>query len=155
MGRGSAAVDLLKMLSPISHTASTLQADTYQTEPYVVAADVYGEPPHLGRGGWTWYTGSAGWMFRVAVESIFGLSVDHGRTLVIRPAISASWPRCRLTYRLPNDTTTFDIVIENPHGKEAGVSRATLDGKDLVVKGSVARVPIVRDGTRHEVVIWL
>lgn len=155
LGRGSAAVEMLTMLSPVSHTASTAQADVYQTEPYVVAADVYGEPPHLGRGGWTWYTGSAGWMFRIAVESIFGLTIDRGRTLVIRPAISSSWPRCRLTYRLPNDTTTFDIVIENPHGRESGVSQAMLDGNELDITNGVARVPVVRDGGRHQVAIWL
>ena len=89
MGRGTTAVELLRMLSPVWHTATRERVDVYQTEPYVVAADIYGEPPHVGRGGWTWYTGSAGWMFRVAVESIFGLTIDRGRSLVIKPAISA------------------------------------------------------------------
>ena len=69
----------------VAHEHTRSSVDVYQTEPYVVAADVYGEPPHVGRGGWTWYTGSAGWMFRVAVESIFGLSIEHGRTLVHQP----------------------------------------------------------------------
>ena len=81
--------------------------NVYQTEPYVVAADVYGEPPHVGRGGWTWYTGSAGWMFRVAVESIFGVSTEGGDTLVINPSISSAWPQCRLTYRLPDGKTSL------------------------------------------------
>ena len=79
MGRGTHAVELLRMLSPVWHTATPERTDVYQTEPYVVAADIYGEPPHVGRGGWTWYTGSAGWMFRVAVESIFGLTIERGR----------------------------------------------------------------------------
>ncbi len=104
MGHGTKAVELLRMLSPVWHTSTPERTETYQTEPYVVVADIYGEPPHVGRGGWTWYTGSAGWMFRVAVESIFGLSVDRGRALVVKPAISKSWPRCRMTYRLPNES---------------------------------------------------
>ena len=78
LGRGTRAVELLKMISPISHTSTPDAVAIYQTEPYVVAADVYGEPPHVGRGGWTWYTGSAGWMFRVAIESIIGFSIEQG-----------------------------------------------------------------------------
>jgi cyclic beta-1,2-glucan synthetase len=155
MGRGTSAVDLLRMLSPVWHAATAEQADVYQTEPYVVAADVYGEPPHIGRGGWTWYTGSAGWMFRVAVESVFGLSIDRERALVVRPAISASWPRCRLKYRLPGEATCYEIRIENPHGKESGVTAASIDGDDVAVEQGTARIPLVHDGGVHRVVIWL
>ena len=125
MGRGTRAVELLRMLSPVWHTNTrTIGSDVYQTEPYVVAADVYGEPPHVGRGGWTWYTGSAGWMFRVAIESIFGMSIEGGQTLLVNPSISSDWPNCRLTYRLPDGDTRYDISIENPSGKEHGVSTA-------------------------------
>ena len=155
MGRGTRAVELLRMLSPVWHTSAKQQADIYQTEPYVVAADVYGEPPHVGRGGWTWYTGSAGWMFRVAVESIFGVSTEGGHTLVINPSISADWPRCRITYRLPDGHTRYDILIENPEGKEHGVSAATLDGKPTTVANGVARVPLATDGELHRVVVRL
>ena len=133
MGRGTQAVELLKMLSPVSHSNSKQQAQIYQTEPYVVAADVYGEPPHVGRGGWTWYTGSAGWMFRVAVESIFGVSTEGGHTLVVNPSISSDWPQCRMTYRLPGGNTCYDILIENPEGKEHGVSAAMLDGQPMLL----------------------
>jgi cyclic beta-1,2-glucan synthetase len=153
MGRGTAAVELLRMLSPVWHTASTRRTDVYQTEPYVVAADVYGEPPHVGRGGWTWYTGSAGWMFRVAVESIFGLTMEQGRTLVIKPAISASWPQCRITYRLPGEGTRYEIIIQNPSRREAGVSNAALDGSRLTVEDGAARVPLEHDGGVHHVAI--
>jgi cyclic beta-1,2-glucan synthetase len=155
MGRGTTAVELLKMLSPVSHTATAERAEIYQTEPYVVAADVYGEPPHVGRGGWTWYTGSAGWMFRVAVESIFGLSIDRGHTLVVKPVISASWPRCRLTYRLPGEMTRYQITIENPHGKETGVVSAVVDGGEIVVDDGAARIPLAHDGDTHRVEIHL
>lgn len=155
LGRGTQAVDLLRMLSPISHTATAAGMATYQTEPYVVAADVYGEPPHTGRGGWTWYTGSAGWMWRVAVESIMGLSVERGRTLVLNPTISARWPRCRLSYRLPESSTRYEIVIENPDGKETGVTSATVDGLDAPVANGAAKLPIERDGKCHQVVVRL
>jgi cyclic beta-1,2-glucan synthetase len=153
MGHGTTAVELLKMLSPVWHTATAERTAVYQTEPYVVAADVYGEPPHVGRGGWTWYTGSAGWMFRVAVESIFGLSIDGGHTLVIKPAISASWPKCRLMYRLPSESTCYEISVSNPHGRESGVTSATLDGAELVVNAGATRVPLVHDGRSHHVEI--
>jgi cyclic beta-1,2-glucan synthetase len=155
MGRGTQAAELLKMLSPVWHTASAERAEIYQTEPYVVAADVYGEPPHLGRGGWTWYTGSAGWMFRVAVESIFGLSIGRGQMLVVNPAISATWPRCRLIYRLPGETTRYEINIENPRGKQTGITSAVLDGGDVVIKDGAVRIPLAHDGDLHRVEIRL
>jgi cyclic beta-1,2-glucan synthetase len=119
----------------------------------VVAADVYSQPPHAGRGGWTWYTGSAGWMFRVAVESIFGFSIEGGKSLVLRPAISSAWPSCRMSYRLPDGRTRYEIMIENPHGKESGVTAATLDGEPAAVVEAVARVELKQDGELHRVVI--
>jgi cyclic beta-1,2-glucan synthetase len=155
MGRGTRAVELLQMLSPVWHTRSKEIADIYQTEPYVVAADVYGEPPHVGRGGWTWYTGSAGWMFRVAIESIFGFTTDQGETLVINPSISSAWPQCRLKYRLPDNQTCYEITILNPSGNERGVKSATLDGEPTVVECNAARIPLLRDGKGHHVVVHL
>jgi cellobiose phosphorylase len=155
MGRGTQAVELLAMLSPVSHSNSKQQAEIYQTEPYVVAADVYGEPPHVGRGGWTWYTGSAGWMFRVAVESIFGVTTEGGHTLIVNPSISSNWPQCRMTYRLPGGNTCYDILIENPEGKEHGVSEAMLDGQPMLLADGIARIPILNDGASHRVTIRL
>src|SRR5262249_33811741 len=129
--------------------------DVYQTEPYVVAADIYGEPPHVGRGGWTWYTGSAGWMFRVAVESILGFSTENGDTIVMNPSISAKWPKARLTYRLPDGKTRYEIIIENPQGKERGVTSATADGRAVDIVGGAARVPMLKDGQVHQIVVRL
>lgn len=155
LGRGTRAVELLRMLSPVFHTSSTELVSIYQTEPYVVAADVYGESPHVGRGGWTWYTGSAGWMLRVAVESIFGFTTEGGHTLVINPCISSAWPRCRLTYRLPDGKTRYDITIENPTGNERGVREATLDDQSIEIQNGVARIPIQRDEQLHRVIVRL
>jgi cyclic beta-1,2-glucan synthetase len=155
LGRGTRAVELLRMLSPIWHASSAEKVAVYQTEPYVVAADVYGEPPHVGRGGWTWYTGSAGWMFRVAVESILGLSLEQGKMLVLNPTISSAWPRCRISYRLPAGTTRYDVTIENPSRKEHGITSATVDGEPATVADGIARVPLKFDGGVHRVVAWL
>jgi cyclic beta-1,2-glucan synthetase len=155
LGRGTRAVELLRMLTPVWHARSAGDVETYQTEPYVVTADIYGEPPHVGRGGWSWYTGSAGWMFRVAVESIFGFSTENGDTIIINPSISARWPQCQMKYRLPDGKTCFDITIENPAAKERGVTVATLDGRRVELAGGGARVPIARDGKLHRVVIRL
>jgi cyclic beta-1,2-glucan synthetase len=143
------------MLTPVWHTRDQAITDIYKTEPYVVAADVYGEPPHVGRGGWTWYTGSAGWMLRVAVESILGFSTENGNTIVVNPSISASWPTCKLNYRRPDGRTNYQITIENPAGKERGVTAATLDGQPVEVANGQARVPIADDGQAHRVVVRL
>jgi cyclic beta-1,2-glucan synthetase len=155
MGRGTRAVELLRMLSPVTRSATAERAAVFQTEPYVVAADVYSEPPHAGRGGWTWYTGSAGWMFRVAVESILGLSVVDGKILVLNPAISSAWPHCRLNYRLPDGRTRYEITIENPAGKETGITAATVDGKRTVVADGAAQIELQPDGRTHSVVVRL
>jgi len=155
MGRGSRAVELLEMISPVNHTRTAEAVATYQTEPYVIAADIYGEPPHVGRGGWTWYTGSAGWMFRVAVESILGCHLEGGHTLVVDPRIHANWPECRLHYRLPDGQTCYEIEIQNPEGKQMGVASCTLDGKELAVVDAVARIPCKSDGQSHRVIVRL
>jgi cyclic beta-1,2-glucan synthetase len=155
MGRGTRAVELLRMLTPVWHASSRARVDVYKTEPYVVAADVYGETPHEGRGGWTWYTGSAGWMYRVAVESIFGFTTEGGQTLVINPSIASAWPRCRLNYCVPDGETRYEVIIENPSGKEHGVTEALLDGQPAIVVNGTARVPLLRDGRLHCVNIRL
>jgi len=145
----------LEMLNPIHHARTPAEVATYQAEPYVVAADVYSQPPHVGRAGWTWYTGSAGWMFRVAVESILGLQIRDGRELVLNPRISAKWPQCGLRIRLPDGGGCYDISIENPHGRECGVRAAAMDGHAAAVAEGAAIIPIVGDGKEHQVLLRL
>jgi cellobiose phosphorylase len=94
-------------------------------------------------------------MFRVAIESIFGISCDHGCALVVNPSISAAWPQCRLNYRLADGNTCYDITIENPNGKEHGVVEALFDGRLADVANGVARLPLANDGGMHRVVIRL
>jgi cyclic beta-1,2-glucan synthetase len=148
LGRRERAARLLEMLSPVSHTRTPEGVARYQLEPYVVAADVYGEPPHVGRGGWSWYTGSAGWLYRVALESVLGFTLEGGECAWLRPCIPAEWPGFRLAYRLPDGRGRLAIEVRNPSGGGAVVA-ARLDGQSLAVQGGAARIPLPRDGAEH------
>jgi N,N'-diacetylchitobiose phosphorylase len=149
-GRHERAAELLAMLSPASHARDRAATLRYQVEPYVVAADVYGAPPHVGRGGWTWYTGSAGWMFRVVLETLLGCRLDGGTTLALQPRLPPSWPEATLRWRLP-DETTYTIKMTNPAGRGAVLLRAMLDGRALELENGTARLPVLADGRPHDI----
>ncbi len=153
-GRRGRAAQLLKMLSPVSHSSSTADADRYKVEPYVIAADIYGVAPHVGRGGWTWYTGSAGWMYRVAVESLLGFSLEGGHTLRLAPCIPDHWPGFTLRYRL-DDGTQYDIEVSNPQGIAQAVTGATLDGAPIASRLKDVSIPLRRDGAKHRLRVTL
>ena len=150
LGEGTKAGDLLSLINPARKSATADGMLRYRTEPYVVAADVYSVEPHAGRGGWTWYTGSAAWMSRVALESILGIHLENGAWLRVDPCIPARWDRVEVVLRRPKDTT-FVILIENPQRLMRGVGRLELDGRQLVDR----RIPLVEDGQRHEVRVVL
>ena len=122
-GRRDRAARLLAMLSPVSHARTREEADVYKTEPYVVAADVYGVAPHVGRGGWTWYTGSAGWLQRVAIESILGITLRGGTHVRVAPCVPDEWAGFRVTLRLPGERTVT-VTVDNPDGCAARVVSA-------------------------------
>jgi cyclic beta-1,2-glucan synthetase len=151
LGHGTRATRLLEMLTPIHRSRTSRQVAVYQIEPYVVAADVYGEPPHVGRGGWSWYTGSAGWMLRVILESLLGLRIENGTAMLLGPSIAADWTSCRFEYRRAD--TTYRVAIENPRGREHGASTATLDGNPVEVRDGAARIPLSCDGRPHDVIV--
>ena len=155
MGQRDKAMKFFEMISPIAHSGDRESADVYKVEPYVVAADIYGVDPHLGRGGWTWYTGSAAWMYRTAVESLLGLTIEQGRLLRVRPQIPDSWPGFRLKYRLPDHKTVYDIEVENPSGRAASVVSAMLGNQALPVDRLGARIVLRRDGKLHKVKVTL
>ncbi len=155
LGRNDRAAALLDLLNPIRHSADAAGIARYQVEPYVICADVYGAPPHVGRGGWTWYTGSAGWMLRVALESVLGLNLEEGKTLVVKPCVPDEWPEYSVRYRVPGGSTVYTITVRNPDGRAGGVVRATLDGAVLPVAEATARVPLTNDGGEHRVEIVL
>jgi len=127
-GHGDRAVQLWNLINPIYHATTAEQAHHYKVEPYVVCADVYGAAPHTGRGGWTWYTGSAGWLYRVAVEAILGFRLQ-GSTLCFEPCIPTKWPGFELTYR--HRSATYRIVVDNSAGTGRGVRSVELDGQRL------------------------
>lgn len=144
LGEGDRAEALFRLLNPIYRADSPEKVARYRVEPYVVAADVYGAEPYIGRGGWTWYTGSAGWMYRLGLEAILGLR-RAGKMLQIDPAIPETWRGYELTYRYGE--TSYRIRVGNPHGVNHGVKRVVVDGE--VLPG--AEFPLVEDGRQHQV----
>jgi cyclic beta-1,2-glucan synthetase len=136
LGAGEKARELFSLLNPINHARTPQEVERYKVEPYVVAADVYSVSPHAGRGGWTWYTGSAGWMYRAGVEGILGIRRE-GAILVVDPCIPAAWPGFEATVRV--GSTHYEIRVENPSRRCRGVSQASLDGSPIqLVDGSVS-----------------
>ena len=145
LGEGDQAVDLFNLLSPIHHASSRAAVHRYKVEPYAVPADVYSQPPHVGRGGWTWYTGAAGWLYRAGLEWILGFRIRDS-ALSIDPCIPRSWKHFEITYR--HGDALYRITVENPNGVCRGVSRLSLDGTPLPAD---ALVPLSDDGREHRV----
>jgi cyclic beta-1,2-glucan synthetase len=151
LGDGDRAAELLGIINPIGHASTPAGVQRYKVEPYVVAADVYSEPPHVGRGGWTWYTGSAGWTYQVGLEWVLGFRV-RGSRLVVDPCIPKAWPGFHVTFR--HRTARYELAVENPRGVSRGVTAVELDGSSLAAHGR-AEIPLVDDGGTHQVRIIL
>jgi cyclic beta-1,2-glucan synthetase len=150
LGDGNKAGELFSLLNPINHASSRAGVYRYKVEPYVVAADLYAEPPHVGRGGWTWYTGSAGWMYRAGIEWILGFRL-RGTKLHIDPCIPCAWRNFEITFRY--QSSRYEIVVENPQRVARGVSSVELDGASLAA-GSM-HIQLADDGTTHHVRVVL
>ena len=150
-GRGDRAAPLFGLLNPVSHGDSPEKIAVYQGEPYVIAADVYGTAPHLGRAGWTWYTGSAGWMFRVALESVLGVTIRHGTTLAISPCIPSDWPGFTVTYGLPDGRTRYVVAVT----RSGGLTGARSEGLLVRVEAGAVLVELRSDGGTHRVDVEL
>jgi cyclic beta-1,2-glucan synthetase len=150
LGEGDKAAALFWMLNPINHARTRIDMHRYKVEPYVVAADVYAAPGHVGRGGWTWYTGSAGWMQRAGVECILGLRIE-GSVLRLDPCIPRSWPRFEITLR--HGASGYEIVVENPQSVQRGVAAAELDGAKIAARP--LSIPLKDDGAIHRLQVRL
>jgi cyclic beta-1,2-glucan synthetase len=150
LGEGDNAAALFWMLNPINHARTRIDMHRYKVEPYVVAADVYTAPGHVGRGGWTWYTGSAGWMQRAGVESILGLRIEGG-ALRLDPCIPKSWPRFEIAFR--HGASRYEIVVENPQSVQRGIAAAELDGVEIAVRP--LSIPLKDDGAIHRLQVQL
>ena len=147
-GHGDRALKLWNLISPVYHATTPTEVARYKVEPYVVCADVYGAPPHTGRGGWTWYTGSASWLYRVALEAILGFRLE-GDTLRFEPCVPPSWPRFEITYH--HRSATYQILVDNSAGTGRGVQSAELDGQRL----PGAAVRLADDAKTHTVRVQL
>ena len=150
LGDGDKAGELFSIVNPINHASTRAGVQRYKVEPYVMAADVYTEPPHVGRGGWTWYTGSAGWMYQAGLEAILGFRV-RGTSLHIDPCIPRAWPGYEIDFRY--HSARYEIVVENPHGVSRGVTSMELDGQPVI--GAGAAIPLADDGATHRVRVVL
>jgi len=145
-GDGDKAAELFAMLNPINRAPTPDAALRYKVEPYVVAGDVYSVSPHAGRGGWTWYTGSAAWLYRAGLEWLLGCRI-RGATLLLDPCIPRAWPGFRVTMRYRG--ARYEIAVENPRGVSRGLVNLQLDGETLPAQQG--RVPLVDDGMTHQV----
>ncbi len=148
LGDGDSACALFGMLNPIYRTDTPQKVARYKVEPYVISADVYGVAPNEGRGGWTWYTGSAGWMARLGIEAILGLR-RIGQTLRIDPCIPKQWSGYAMTYRVGQ--TTYAIQVDNPEGINRGVRQVILDG----VEAPNGVILLTDDAQCHHVTVVL
>jgi cyclic beta-1,2-glucan synthetase len=125
LGDGERAGELFSLLNPVNHSSTRAGLHKYKVEPYVAVADVYAVPPHTGRGGWTWYTGSASWMYRAGLESILGFQL-RGQQLKMDPCVPRWWRDFEIIYRRGH--TTYRIKVENPLAVSRGVASVELDG---------------------------
>lgn len=149
-GLGGKAVKYFNMVNPVNHARNRREAEEYKVEPYVVAADVYGEPPLSGMGGWTWYTGSGGWMYRVALESILGFTFNNG-SIELNPSIPAEWQQFTIRYKPDDKGTEYVILIENPDQIEHGELTGTADGKEIEKHERGMIIDVTSDGKQHQV----
>ncbi len=150
LGDGDSAGELFSILNPVNHAGTRAGLQRYKVEPYVMAGDVYSEPPHVGRGGWTWYTGAAGWMYQAGVEGILGFRL-RGTTLLLDPCIPRAWPGYQIGFRY--HSARYEIVVENPEAVSRGVAFAELDGRRLT--GGGAAIQLTDDGATHKVRVVL
>jgi cyclic beta-1,2-glucan synthetase len=150
LGDGDKAAELFSLLNPINHARTFTSAQRYKVEPYVACADVYSVAPHVGRGGWTWYTGSAGWMYRAGIESILGFTVE-GDTLRLDPCVPKAWRDFEIVYR--HRTARYEVSVNNQGGVGGGIARLELDEKTLP-HGST-HITLVDDGKTHHVRVTL
>ncbi|KFL26615.1 glycosyl transferase [Devosia sp. 17-2-E-8] len=148
LGLGEKAHDLFARVNPVNHALDPVAVARYKVEPYVVAADVYSVTPHVGRGGWTWYTGSAGWMYRAGIEGILGLR-RRGDVLIVDPCIPAAWPAFSAILNVAG--TRCEIIVRQGSEPSGAVGSAALDGTRLLPQRGVFQLPL--DEGKHVLVV--
>jgi len=148
MGDGNNAWELYHMINPINHTRTPIECNTYKVEPYVMAADVYAANPHVGRGGWTWYTGTCGWMYRVGLESILGFKKEMDK-LIIDPCIPKEWTQYEIEYKY--NKAVYKIKVINPEGVNRSVKKMLIDGEEIKEK----YIPLIDENKEYNVEVIL
>ena len=146
LGKGNKATVLFDLLNPISHSSNFSQVNQYKVEPYVLSADVYAKDPHIGRGGWTWYTGSSGWLYRAGLESILGFKL-RGNRLELDPCIPTNWAEYQIVFKYHN--SVYVIKIQNPEGVSTGVRYIEIDGQ------TQPSINLLKDGLTHHIRVVL
>jgi cyclic beta-1,2-glucan synthetase len=149
LGDKERAWELFAMLNPINRGSQPEAMERYKVEPYVMSADIYGAAPHTGRGGWTWYTGAAGWMYRLSVETLLGLQLE-GDHLRIAPCVPDDWESYKIHYRYRD--TSYHIEINCPGEKSNHATRITMDG---TVMNETGLIPLQDDRQDHHVEVML
>jgi cyclic beta-1,2-glucan synthetase len=147
LGDGDQAAELLHMLNPINRTANRTGVYAYKVEPYVIAADIYAVPPHVRRGGWTWYTGAAGWFYRAGLEWLLGLNIRSNK-IYFNPCIPKEWRSYSLSYQY--EETHYEITIKNPSGVSKGIVLIELDG---TAQAESDCIPLLNDSKNHQVLV--
>ena len=146
LGRGDSAYEVFNILNPVGCADTPEAVQRYGGEPYVIAADVYSRAPNVGRAGWTWYTGSSAWLYRVGLEDILGFD-RRGDKLFLHPCLPSYWPEVTITWRFGR--SIYKIRIDNATGSHAGTRKIKLDGTQIEGNG----VPISDAGGEHEIVV--
>lgn len=144
LGEGDKAVKYFKYLIPIEHSRTRETANKYKVEPYVVVADMYTAPNIVGRGGWTWYTGSSGWLNKIGIEAILGLNIENG-IMKLKPCIDSNWREYSIRYRYK--TSVYNIKIKNPNNKQTGIEILKLNGEIIENK----QIKLIDNGKINEV----
>jgi cyclic beta-1,2-glucan synthetase len=150
LGEGDKAAELFALLNPINKTNTRTGVRRYKVEPYVIAADVYSMPPHVGRGGWTWYTGSAGWMYRAALESMLGFRLQ-GAYLTMMPCIPKTWPQFEIVFKFR--TSRYEILVHNIDSATGIGASCLVDG--IALETGATRIALLDDGLTHRVVLTM
>ena len=144
LGFGDKAVEYYKMINPIEHSKTKEEAIKYKAEPYVIPGDVYGANNLKGQGGWTWYTGSSSWYYKVGIENILGLKIER-KMLKIEPCISKDWEEYSIRYKYK--TTIYNIKVKNPNHKNTGIETFKLNGNEIQEK----QIKLQDDGKINEI----
>ena len=144
---GDKAYNIFNLINPINHTRTSIECSKYKAEPYVIAADVYTNPQHIGRGGWTWYTGSAGWLYSIGLEDILGFRIE-GNKLYMNPCIPRDWSGYTIKYHYKD--SVYNIEVKNVGNVNTGVGKITLDGIEIE-----KYVKLDNDGLEHFVIVEL